>query len=189
VNGKQKTPKVAATRNTPATPASKKIVAKAKDLEAKQNQSGKRALEEHSDPVVDLSVVDGAAATPTSIPASKPVTIADGGRSKRSKKDPVGENKSECSWKCQTLSMHQGLKCQAALTSSSATACRGTSFACQACSDHATGESVGSIVCYACADSDQTTRWYAARDGGKKHFLFGVTCDSLNNYSGFLAAK
>ena len=170
-----------------------KALAKAKGPApaAKQNQSGKRAREDPDTeaPVVDLCDDNGAASTSTSIPASKPVTIADGGRSKRGKKDPVGENKSECSWKCQTLSMHQGLKCQAALTSSSATACRGTSFACQACSDHATGESVGSIVCYACADSDQNTRWYAARDGGKKHFLFGVTCDSLNNYSGFLAAK
>jgi hypothetical protein len=184
--------------------------ANAKDLvpAAKQNQNGKRARDTEV-PVVDLCDANGAAATSNSIPASKPTTITVIGaaatstsisatkatttsdsRSKRIKKVVVAEvEKSECSWKCQTLSMPLGLKCQAALTSSSATACRGTSFACQACSDHATGESVGSIVCYACADSDQNTRWYAARDGGKKHFLFGVTCDSLNNYSGFLAAK
>jgi hypothetical protein len=60
---------------------------------------------------------------------------------------------------------------------------------CEACSDHATGESVGSVVCYDCADGDQTRRWYGAREKGKKHFLFGVTCDSLNNHSGFLVAK
>ena len=79
--------------------------------------------------------------------------------------------------------MNLGLKCQAAAD------CKGNSFACQPCSDHATGVSAGSVVCYDCADKEQTKRWYAAKDGGKKQFLFGVTCDSLNNYSGFLVAK
>jgi hypothetical protein len=88
-------------------------------------------------------------------------------RAKRKK----GSEKSECSWKCQTLSMQQGLKCQAA--------CQGSSLACQACSDHATGESVGTIVCYKCADGDQTKRWYAAKEKGKKHFLLCVTVTHL----------
>jgi hypothetical protein len=113
---------------------------------------------------VDLSDDNGADATSTSIPATQPTTTSDV-RSKRSKKDPVGENKSECSWKRQTLSMQLGLKCQAGLA-----ACKGNSLACQTCSDHATGESAGSVVCYDCADSAQTKRWYAAKERGKKHF-------------------
>jgi hypothetical protein len=178
VKGNQKTSKApeAAIPNTPATPAPKKIVggnkapAKAKDVEpsAKENQSGKRPREDSDTEasVVDLSDVDvnGAAATSTSIP------VTNGVRTKRSKKDSGGENKLECSWKCQTISMQQGLKCQAALTSTSASACRGSRFACQACSDHATGGSSGCIVCYDCADVVQTKRWYAAKEKGKKHF-------------------
>jgi hypothetical protein len=180
VKGNQKTSKApeAAIPNTPATPAPKNIVggnkapAKAKDVEpsAKENQSGKRPREDSDTEasVVDLSDVDvnGAAATSTSIP------VTNGVRTKRSKKDSGGENKVECSWKCQTISMQLGLKCQAALTSTStsASACRGSRFACQTCSDHATGDSAGPIVCYECADSAQTKRWYAAKEKGKKHF-------------------
>jgi hypothetical protein len=182
VKGNQKTSKApeAAIPNTPATPAPKKI-ASGNKAPAKQTQSGKRPRED-SDieaPVVDLSDVNGAAATSKSVPATQPTTTSDV-RSKR-KKDPVGENKSECSWKCQTISMQQGLKCHGA--------CKGNSLACQACSDHATGDSAGPIVCYDCANSAQTKRWYVAKEKGKKHFLFGVTCDSLNNHSGFLVAK
>jgi hypothetical protein len=183
VNGKTKNSKAAeaAIRNTLATADPKKIVAG--KPAAKQNQNGNKRAREDSDidapvvdlsskrdreetdteaPVVDLSVENGAAATSISIPA------ASGGRAKRGKKDSGGENISECSWKCQTLSMQQGLKCQVGLVSTSA--CRGSRFACQACSDHATGASFGSIVCYECADSAQTKRWYTAKDAGKKHF-------------------
>ena len=60
--------------------------------------------------------------------------------------------------------MPQGLKCQASLVG-----CKGN-FACQPCSDNANGDANGPIVCYDCADKEQTKRWYAAKAVGKKHF-------------------
>jgi hypothetical protein len=179
-NGNKDTSKQSAKTVISKKSAPKKLAAKTppttKELAAKQKQTGngngKRPRDDVSDTdaAVELLLLcndNGAAATSNSMPATKPIT-SDVRPTRKTKKAVGAEDKSECSWKCQTLSMHLGLKCQVGLVSTSA--CQGSSFACQACSDHATGESGGSVLCYNCADGAQTKRWYAAKEKGKKHF-------------------